>query len=136
MRFAAITLAFILCLSVLVGCRTLQELGIGIKHPSTGKHKGKGPPPHAPAHGYRHKHHDGIELEYDSGLGVYISVELPGVYFYNDLYLRLSGEHWEVAARFDGPWRPEAQGQVPFKLKNSKGAKPRGRGKARGRKNK
>ena len=29
-----------------------------------------GPPPHAPAHGYRHKHPDGVVLVYKSNLGL------------------------------------------------------------------
>ncbi len=140
MRFACITLALILCLSVFVGCRTLDEVGVRIKFPSTGtqqgRHKGKGPPPHAPAHGFRHKHQDGIELEYDSGLGVYFSVKMPSVYFYNGFYIRLSDGYWEVAASFNGPWRPEVEGQVPYKLKKTKGEKHRGKIKDRGRKKK
>ncbi len=140
MRFAGITFSFILCLSVLVGCETLGKVAVKIKSPSTDtakvKHKGKGPPPHAPAHGYRHKHQDGIELEYDSGLGVYFSVKMPDVYFYDGLYLRLPDEHWEVAVSFDGPWRPEAEGQVPYKLKKAKVQKPKGKSKGHGKKKK
>lgn len=140
MRFASITFAFILCLSVFVGCKTLDEVGVKIKFPSTDtekvKHKGKGPPPHAPAHGYRHKHQDGIELEYDSGLGVYFSVKMPSVYFYNGLYIRLSDGYWQVAANFNGPWRPELEGQVPYKLKKAKGEKHRGKIKGHGKKKK
>ena len=41
------------------------------------KHHKIGPPPHAPAHGYRHKHQHGVELEYDSGIGAYISCRTP-----------------------------------------------------------
>jgi hypothetical protein len=140
MRFTSITLAFIVCLSVFVGCKTIDEVGVKLKFPSndTGKvkHKGKGPPPHAPAHGYRHKHQDGIELEYDSGLGVYFSVKMPSVYFCNGLYMRLSDGHWEVAGNFGGPWRLEVEGQVPHKLKKAKGKKHRGQKKGRGKKKK
>ena len=131
MRFASIVFALILCLSVFVGCRPLGEVGVQMKFPSTDtgkvKYKGNGPPPHAPAHGYRHKQQDGIELEYDSGLGVYFSVKIPSVYFYNGLYIRLSGGYWEVAANFGGPWRPETEGQVPYRLKKEKGKKHKGK---------
>ena len=34
-------------------------------------HRGYGPPPHAPAYGYRH-HHQGARLAFDSKLGVYV----------------------------------------------------------------
>ena len=38
------------------------------------KEKHTGPPPHAPAHGYRHKHPDGVELVYKSNIGGYAVV--------------------------------------------------------------
>ena len=140
MRFSGIIFAFILCLSLFVGCKTLDEVGVKIKFPSTDtekvKHKGKGPPPHAPAHGYRHKHQDGIDLEYDSGLGVYFSVKMPSVYFYNGLYMQLSDGNWEVSANFNGPWRPEVEEQVPYKLKKTKGEKHREKIKGHGKKKK
>ena len=124
MRFASITFVFILCIGLFFGCQTFNEVGVNIKYPSTEigkvKHRGKGPPPHAPAHGYRHKHQDGVELEYDNRLGVYFAVKIPSVYFYNGLYLRLSDSNWEVASNFNGPWRQEAEGEVPYKLKKSK----------------
>ena len=81
-----------------------------------------GPPQHAPAHGYRHKHQDGVELEYDSGIDAYLVLEFPGIYFYNGLYCRFSPEeHWVVAAHYDGPWHIAAESDVPPKLKKGKG---------------
>lgn len=124
MRLTTVFLAFILCFGLFAGCQTVNEVGVTIKKPSTEhvivKHKGKGPPPHAPAHGYRYKHHDGVELAYDSQIGVYFAVKVPSVYFCNNLYMRLSDRHWEVAANFNGPWQPEKEGQVPYKLKKAK----------------
>ena len=114
--------------------------GVGTVSPSpSGSHVKKippkhGPPPHAPAHGYRHKHQHGVELEYDSGIGAYIVVELPGTYFHNGLYIRVSSSgHWVVAARFDGPWRVAVESDVPPKLKKSKG---KDKGSKKGKKNK
>ncbi len=47
MRFASITFVFILCLGVFAGCKTIDEVGVNIKFPSTEtekvKHKGKVP---------------------------------------------------------------------------------------------
>ncbi len=135
MRFACIVFAFIICLSLFVGCTTFEEVGVKVKFPSSDtkkiKQKGKGPPPHAPAHGYRHKHQDSIELEYDSGLGVYFSIKNPSVFFYNGYYMRLSDEHWEVSSNFNGPWRLE-KGEVPSNLKKAIGKEQKGKGKGKG----
>ena len=51
------------------------------------KHKKGGPPPHAPAHGYRAKHH-------------YHYYPSSSVYYDNDrkLYFYLKGDNWEVGA--------------------------------------
>ena len=111
------------------------------------KHHKIGPPPHAPAHGYRHKHHcgyrhkhhRGVELEYDTGIGAYILVEFPGTYFYNGLYARYSPkEHWVVAEHLDGPWRVSVEREIPPKLKKGNGKYHPGKGKnhGKGKKNK
>ncbi len=82
----------------------------------------QGPPPHAPAHGYRHKHGDGHDLEYDSEIGVYIVVRIPDTYYRDDLYIRMSSDgRWIVSARLDGGWRPADRDEVPYKLKEHKG---------------
>ncbi len=50
------------------GC--IISLGPFAVSPGAGGHRGN-PPPHAPAHGYRHYHPaDGMELVFDSELGV------------------------------------------------------------------
>jgi hypothetical protein len=142
MRFVSIIFAFILCLSIIAGCKTFEKMGIKLKLPDSKTRpmgqKGKGPPPHAPAHGYRHRNQHGLELQFDSGRGVYVVIESPNVYFYNDLYIRSSDGHWEVAANFNGPWRSETSGEVPTKLKVSKGkgygaSKGKGKGYGKGR---
>ena len=93
LRFVTITCACILCLSFVAGCKTVNNVSINInapyKKPKKVKHKKKGPPPHAPAHGYRHKNQDGIQLQFDNNLGVYIVITMPGVYFYNGFYMIL-----------------------------------------------
>ena len=81
------------------------------------RHHKNGPPPHAPAHGYRHKHQDGVELEYDSRIDAYLVIEFPGTYFYNGLYGRFSPEeYWMVAENLNGPWRVSKEGEIPLKL--------------------
>lgn len=91
---------------------------------------GHGPPPHAPAHGYRHKHGDGRHLEYDAGLGLYVAVGSVGVYYHNDHYLRISGDHWEVSIGYEGPWMTAELSSIPESLKHKH------KGKAKGKKNK
>ena len=51
------------------------------------KSKQKGPPPHAPAHGYRAKH----QYRYFPSVSVYLDVS-RGVYFY------LGGSNWQATA--------------------------------------
>ena len=97
------------------------------------KSQGHGPPPHAPAHGYRHKHQHGVELRYDSGLGVYVVIEIPGMYFNDGLYIRWSAAgFWEVGYHFDGPWRIAVGNEVPEKLDQKKGKSKPGKGKGKG----
>ncbi len=89
-------------------------------HHDRSYHK-QGPPPHAPAHGYRHKHHDGHDLEYDSDIDVYIVVRVPDTYYSDDLYIRMSSDgRWIVSSHLDGGWHLADRDDVPYKLKNYK----------------
>ncbi len=55
MKYLNIAIIISICLFFLFGCNTL---GVGIQDPGPEQSKKKyhkhGPPPHAPAHGYRH----------------------------------------------------------------------------------
>ena len=133
MKFLELFVCSIVVSFLSVGC---MELGPSVHIPSGAgvktKHHKHGPPPHAPAHGYRHKHKHGVVLEYDTGLGVYVVVELPGTYYHDGLYIRLSSNRkWEVTARLNGPWRIAVKGEVPPKLKKSKGKGHPGKGKGK-----
>jgi hypothetical protein len=75
--------------------------------------KRTGPPPHAPAHGYRHKHRDGVELVYKSDIGVYVVVGYDGHYFHKDTYYRLRDDRWQVSVRIDGKWTPVSKKKIP-----------------------
>ncbi len=57
----------------LVGCNLsgMNVQGPAPSKQSAGYHK-QGPPPHAPAHGYRHKHQHGHDMEYNSDAGAYV----------------------------------------------------------------
>ena len=88
----------------------------------------RGPPPHAAAHGYRHKRrHDGVELIFDSGRGVYVVVGLSDHFFHAAHYYRLAGGAWQVSLRLDRGWTALEASALPAGL-----AKQRGTGKARG----
>ena len=70
-----------------------------------------GPPPHAPAHGYRHKHYN-HDLVFDSGLGVYLVLGRPDYYFWDNRYFRYHDGYWQFAADLDGRWYHD-DGHVP-----------------------
>ena len=98
---------------------------------------GHGPPPWAPAHGYRHKHqrayqHLGttVDLVFDSGLGVYVVVGIPNSYYWDGFYLRLDAGHWVRAPYLDAHWAPCPADRIPGGLRAK--AHGRGQGKAKG----
>ncbi|MCK5162065.1 MAG: hypothetical protein KAQ72_00025 [Desulfobacula sp.] len=132
MKYLKIGLLVLIGIFFLAGCNTL---GVGIQGPGAPPPKTKyhkpGPPPHAPAHGYRHKRHHGHELVYDSQIGAYIVANIPETYFGNNLYIRLSTDgRWMVSTILEGGWRVAVGSEVPYKLmeykeKNKKKKKPK-----------
>jgi hypothetical protein len=93
----------------------------------------QGPPPHAPAHGYRAKYRS-HHLEFDGRRGVYLVVELPGVYWQAGWYYRLRRDRWQRSGDGDGPWHDARWGDVPIGLRGGKGGPPgQDKGKGRGR---
>ena len=92
-----------------------------------------GPPSHAPAHGYRHKHHSGAEFRFDSHLGVYIVLGHTEVYFHDGVFVRTRSGIWQVSATLDGQWEARSAERVPPGLRakhHAKKPKARGRGAA------
>jgi hypothetical protein len=78
------------------------------------KSRGHGPPPHAPAHGYRAKTPQGVEIVFDTALGVYVVVELPAHYWLDDRYYRRDAKSgWTVGVSLDGPWTACADADLP-----------------------
>jgi hypothetical protein len=106
-------LAIALFTSLLYGCA-----GVGLWEPRRGA--GYGPPPHAPAHGYRHKH-GLVELVFDSNFGVYTVVGYPRHYFYDNRYYRLKDDIWWVSILFEGPWVVVSEADLPPGLRKMKG---------------
>ncbi len=69
----------------------------------------------APDHGYR-RHHQGHELRYNSRAGAYAIVKQPGIYFYNNQYLRHHRGRWQSANKLNGIWQPAKKHHVSKKL--------------------
>lgn len=76
-------------------------------------------PPHAPAHGHRHHYHN-HDLRYDSGFGAYVVINMPGLYFYNDHYMRFHDGGWQITTHLNNRWRPARDNDIPRKLKKGK----------------
>lgn len=89
--------------------------------------EGYGPPPHAPAHGYRHKYH-GHELVYDAHLGVYVVVGLHDHYYYDNYFYRYDHDHWRYSREVDRDWRDYKNGHLPPGLAKKHGHDKKGKG--------
>jgi hypothetical protein len=92
--------------------------------------RGHGPPPHAPAHGYRHKNRDGVDLVYDSGCSLYVVSGLNDHYYCDGRYYRLRDAGWQVSVSIDSGWKPAAEKSLPSGLKAKKKAKHASKGPA------
>jgi hypothetical protein len=83
--------------------------------------RGHGPPPHAPAHGYRAKTAQGVEVVYDRELGVFVVVGVRGTYFWGDFYYRQEAAgRWERSGRLDGAWVGIVEAALPPGLRGWK----------------
>jgi hypothetical protein len=110
-------------LLALAGCVHEHDHG----HTSKG-----GPPPWAPAHGYRHKHH-GPDLVFDAHVGVYVVVGHPHVYFHDGHYFRRVRSHWERCGDWKkGKWKAVEVSRVPGPLVKHYAAKGKGKRKGHG----
>jgi hypothetical protein len=91
----------------------------------------QGPPPHAPAHGYRHKHPDGVELVFQTGIGVYVVTGYTDIYFYEGHFYRVRKNKCEMSVHIGGPWRKAQVEALPreFRAQTSKHENAKGKGK-------
>jgi hypothetical protein len=137
--------------SSLLACVPGHSVTIGRRAPAPAgppivrEDPGNGPPPWAPAHGYRHKHQhayrsrpDTVDLVFDSGLGVYAVVGIPNYYYWNGVYIRISGDQWWRAPYLDASWEPCDEDALPGKLRytshdDDKGHGKKGHGKHKGK---
>ncbi len=85
-------------------------------------HYRSGPPPYAPAHGYRHHYHN-HDMIYDSGIRAYIIVGLADYYYDNGYYFRYSNQRWQSSGRLDGGWNVTDEHRVPQRLWNTRAKK-------------
>ena len=102
--------------------------------------------PHHPPHGHVYVQ-GGIDMVFDSGLGLYIVTGYPDCYFFEGHYYRYHAPYWEYSPRIDGPWRVERRYEAlppglrergeyreppPGRGRGGSG-EPSGRGRGRGR---
>jgi hypothetical protein len=128
-RRTALPLILILASSLAVGCVHRSYDGDG------GPGRGYGPPPHAPAHGYRAKY-QGRDLEFDSNTGVYVVVGLPDLFWCDGWYHRRLGDRWQRSDDWNGPWYDSTWDDVPPGLRGGKGKgmdKGQGQGQGKGK---
>lgn len=97
------------------GCVNRASVGYG-----DGRHYHDGPPPHAPAHGYRAKHHH-HDMVYDSRLGAYVVLGYNDHYYNDGWYFRYHDGFWQISAELGGrDWRDVDHYRVPEGLRYSK----------------
>ncbi len=113
---AVCTLMLICAPLATMSCRSMT---VRHGHDMHGTQKRSGPPPHAPAHGHRHKHQrDDVELVFDSERGVYLVIGVPGSYFFDGVYYRRTSQQWQTAFTIEGSWDSIAQDKIPPGLRS------------------
>ena len=120
-RILAVWAVGLVCTALLFVSCTRIEVGSG-----PGPKGGYGPPPHAPAHGYRHKYHD-VEMVYDSGRGVYVVAGFPLHFYCDERFYRFREPRWEVSVNIDGPWEVVSEQSLPRGLR----VKEKGKGESK-----
>jgi hypothetical protein len=129
LRFAELLAALVIVVTV-VGC---QEIVLAPRASEPVVVRTSGPPSHAPAHGYRHKHKTGAEFRFDSHLGVYIVEGKTDIYFHDGWFIRIRSGIWQASATLDGQWKARSANWVPPGLRSkhhAKKSKKRGLGAA------
>ena len=114
--FAGLVIGFFIASTIfIVGCAPKKIKVIYEKDGNSGyseagyKHKKKGPPAHAPAHGYRAKH----QYRYYPSRSVYYDTG-------REIYFYLKGDNWEVRASLPGSIRVGLGDSVSIELDTDK----------------
>lgn len=123
MRILGAFLAAIVAILVFTGCQSGGGYHVSAgttppppPPPPQHVHKGHGPPPHAPAHGYRAKHDDGCDLRYDRNVGCYAVVGYTDYYYSDGAFIRYSAKGWEMSAHVGSGWSAVEVSRVPQPL--------------------
>jgi len=126
-RFTALFAALVMTVTV-VGC---QEVVLAPRASKPVVVRTSGPPSHAPAHGYHRKHRSGVELRFDTNLGVYIVEGKTDIYYHDGWFIRIRNGVWQASATIGGEWQVRPASWVPPGLRSkhhAKKSKKRGRG--------
>ena len=132
MSFKTITLFVVTCACIVLVTSSCSRYGV-YHEPTVTVSKDNGPPAHAPAHGYRRKHIDGVELVFESSIGLYVVVGYPDHYYHDGYYYRLSGGLWEMSLKLDGGWKFASEKSLPPGLKIKAKANDNDNGRGRGK---
>ena len=123
-----VSVALVCAVGLLTSCIHVVSPGRGYGAPADVRRAEHGPPPHAPAHGYRHKLHGrgGARVAFDSGIGVYVVVGHTDLFFWNDYFYRWHDGGWQTSARRNGGWASIGSGKLPGRLARKHAGKRRG----------
>jgi hypothetical protein len=88
--------------------------------PAGGEERG-GPPPNAPARGYQHEQSGGIQLVFDSNIGVYVVSGYTEHYYYHNRYYRWNNGSWQTSTKINRGWGSAPERTIPPGLRKSHG---------------
>lgn len=109
MKFSVLLFTLIISMAVTTGCAKPVPVFDEGYQPGA-------PPPHMPAHGYRHKH-ENQDLRYDAALGVYVLLDMPDYYYDAERYYRYRDGDWQYTQDLDNEhWRKADRHSVPERL--------------------
>lgn len=136
MSFKTITLFTVTCICIILMTVSCSRYTAS---PTPTVSTSGGPPAHAPAYGYRRKHVEGMELVFDSSLGLYVVVGFSDHYYNDGYFYRLRGGLWEMSKKPDIGWKVVSASSLPmglqvkFKANDNDNGKNKGRGNGKGR---
>ena len=108
----ALALALLVGTTALPGCVYQHEHHRGYGH---------GPPRHAPRHGDRYWHPDGVALRWNTNLAVYVVVGHRNRWYHHHRFLRHRKGRWQASAHLRGPWHDIGKRRVPKGLRKRHG---------------